>query len=176
MNKDRLTRRLPHGLITLFAAGIVLWPMVALAVPAAGGSLNLNVSGVIVDTPDCTVNSGEEVDVDFGDRVMIRKLDGVTYQRREIVYDLRCDGLAMPYLSLSIRGETAAFGSGILKTNMQELGIQLFHDDVPLRVGETLNFTYGDSPHLYAVPIAGKPEQLSEGSFKGSGTMVFAYQ
>ncbi|VDZ85066.1 fimbrial protein [Kluyvera intermedia] len=150
-----------------------------------GDTSTLTITGTVVDAPQCTVNGNGVVTVNFGDDVEIHKLDGVSYKKTKLEYKMVCTGLAKPKLKVSVTGQQAGFGSGLIYTNRTGLGIQLYHDSTPLNTGVTtvaatqVNFDYdgpGSEPLLYAVPVAQDGTRLTAGDFSGNGTLVIAYQ
>ncbi|MGA4650076.1 hypothetical protein ACK6WK_22150 [Citrobacter portucalensis] len=134
----------------------------------------VNIKGLLVEGPQCIVNGNDKVDVDFGDNLITRRIDGVEY-KTVIIYDMTCTGLAQQGLKLTING-IDGFEKGLLGTGKEGLAIRLYKDDSILNVGEATTFTYGKHPTLYAVPVAKDNTKLEAGVFFGLGTMVFAYQ
>lgn len=140
-----------------------------------GDTTTVYVTGTLVDAPQCTVNGNNKIDVDFGDDLITRLVDGVNY-RTQIIYTMSCTSLAQQGLTLTINGTDAGFGSGLLRTGKDGLGIRLYKGTTAITPGQAINFTYGSPPELYAVPVAKDNTTLTAGTFSGSGTMVFAYQ
>lgn len=150
---------------------------------AEGDTTTVTVTGFLVGAPECTVNGNNRIDVDFGEEVYIREIDGITYKRLPLAYTLSCTSLVYTKLKLAITGRPAAFGSGLLGTDKAGLGIRIFHGDTILPAGdgiaEYINFTWngsGSGPALYAVPVAEDIATLTPGAFSGSGTLVLEYQ
>lgn len=150
-----------------------------------GDTTTLTISGMVVDAPQCTVNGNNLITVDFGDDVEIHKLDGVSYKKTKLTYSMKCDGLTKPKLKISVTGQQAGFGSGLLYTNRTGLGIRMYYDSTPLNVGTSaesstsVNFDYngaGSEPLLYAVPVAQAGVRLTSGNFTGNGTLIIDYQ
>ncbi|PNF13570.1 hypothetical protein A6J71_00110 [Enterobacter cancerogenus] len=140
-----------------------------------GDTTTVYITGTLVDAPQCTVNGNNKIDVDFGDNLITRLVDGVNY-RTKIIYAMTCSSLAQQGLKLTINGTNASFGTGLLRTDKDGLGIRLFNGSTFINVGQAINFTYGSPPQLYAVPVAKDNTTLTAGNFTGTGTMVFAYQ
>ncbi|NDJ59239.1 fimbrial protein [Enterobacteriaceae bacterium 4M9] len=143
----------------------------------------ITVMGILVEAPQCTVNGNNRIDVDFGDDVYIRKIDGVTYKKTALAYSLDCASLADTKLKLAITGTPATFGNGLLNTDKSGLGIRLYHDNTVLPAGDGVaqyvNFTWSgpdSGPALYAVPVVEEGATLTPGDFSGSGTLVVDYQ
>lgn len=140
-----------------------------------GDTTTVYVTGTLVDAPQCTVNGNDKIDVDFGDDMITRLVDGVNY-KTPLIYALSCTSLAQQGLTLTINGSAASFGTGLLKTDKAGLGIRLYNGSTALIPGTPVTFTYGSPPTLYAVPVAQDNTTLTAGAFSGTGTMVFAYQ
>ncbi|WP_318373707.1 fimbrial protein [Enterobacter sp.] len=157
---------------------LIAWLLTAMAVPAMAASEDVTtvyITGTLVDAPECTVNGNNKIDVDFGDNLITRLVDGVNY-RTKIIYVLTCTSLAKQGLTLTINGTSASFDSRLLRTNKDGLGIRLYSGSTAINPGQAINFNYGSSPELYAVPVAQDNTTLTAGDFTGTGTMVFAYQ
>lgn len=150
---------------------------------AEGDTTTVTVSGVLVEAPECTVNGNNRIDVDFGEDVFIREIDGSSYKKTQLAYALSCTSLKDTKLKLAITGRPAAFGSGLLGTDKAGLGIRIYNDNTVIPAGDGVaryvNFTWngpGSGPALYAVPVAENIATLKPGAFNGSGTLVITYQ
>jgi type 1 fimbria pilin len=161
------------------AARLLLAGMIASSAGAAlaeNTTTTVYITGTLVDAPECTVNGNDQVDVNFGDDMITYQVDGTNYKER-IVYDLECSSsLSKNGLTLTLNGTTASFGSGLLKTSNNGLGIRLLNDTSTITPGQAIKFNYGNQPVLYAVPVAQNASTLSTGYFSGTATMVIAYQ
>lgn len=164
--------------------GLLLVTLQVPAQAAEGDSTTVYITGVLMDAPECTVNGNNKIDVDFGKNVNIHEIDGTTYGKTQLVYSLNCTSLTSEKLKLSVAGDPAPFGTGLLKTNKDGLGIRLYHGNTVLPAGngmaQAVNFTWlnnsGMLPPLYAVPVAQSGVRLTGGDFTGSGTLVIEYQ
>lgn len=160
---------------------LLLVPLMASSVQAEvinGDTTTLSISGILVDTPDCVVNNQNPIEVDFGEDVVISRIDGLNYKKTRILYSLLCTSLAKQGLKVTITGEPAAFNAGLLATSKPALGIQLLDESTPLTPGNSVAFNYnnGVTPELWAVLAVQNNTLPTAGSFDGSGTMVFEYQ
>ncbi|HGM5490598.1 TPA: fimbrial protein [Serratia fonticola] len=154
--------------------------LMALILPTAvfaaeGDTTTLNVSGVIIDAPQCTVNGNNLVNVNFGDTIVTRKIDGQEY-KQPIQFSLVCTSPQSTAMRLAISGEPPNFGSGLIKTDREGLGIRLFNGTTQLAAGSWVNFTYPSVPALYAAPVALNNTTLTGGTFTGQATLVINYQ
>lgn len=147
---------------------------------ASGGTRaegEMTFRGTLIEPPPCTINDGELVDVDFGDRVGINKIDGTNY-RREVQYQIECgkgSGGSIA-LTLSLKGTASGFDKQALSTNKSELGIRIYRDDEPFTPGSVLNITLDNPPRLEAVPVKKEGAVLSEGAFEAWATLQADYQ
>lgn len=60
----------------------------------AGGvaqAVEVKFSGRLVEQPDCVLNAGKDIAVNFAD-VAVKKIDGVSYKKMEIPYTVSCSG------------------------------------------------------------------------------------
>lgn len=151
------------ALITVFAQADV------------GDMTTINITGTLVDAPECTVNSNNKVDVDFGDALIARRVDGVNY-KKAIGYTLSCSSIASNGMKIAISGTAAAFGSGLIRTDKADLGIQLYRNTDKVSNGAEMMFTYPNIPVLYAVPVARDASTLTAGTFSGTASMIISYQ
>lgn len=140
----------------------------------------VTVSGTLIGAPECTVNGNNLVDVDFGDSIVTHFIDGETYMKKELIYSLSCTGLNSTRMKITVRGTEAEFGTGLIKTSIAGLGIQLMNGTTKIKAGEYINFTHDGTtsalPKLSAVLVAKDAQALKASAFTGAGTMVLGYQ
>lgn len=134
---------------------------------------NMKFHGTLVDAPDCVINGGQPIKVEFGN-VSIGKIDGVNYAE-EIKYNLSCEGGDGKQMALSITGQTdSEEGDGVLETDKRFLGLQLMNEQSKLAVGGSVTFTYPTFPVLKVVPVKASHDP-TVGEFNASATMVIAW-
>lgn len=163
----------------LFFAIFMLSLIITGRASAGEDTLNISVRGVIEDAPECTVNGNDMIDVDFGDAVYSAKIDGVSYKRQKLIYDMSCSNMLSTSLKVKVISTSGeGFESGMIGTNRDGLAIRLYSDEGVLRTDEFLNFTYNGSggPDIYAVLAAKETSEIAEGAFSGAGTLVILYQ
>lgn len=145
-----------------------------------GATTTINVSGSLVDAPECTVNGNNQIRVDFGNDVVIGRIDGTSYKKTALAYSLVCTSPLKSAMKVTINTTTpATWGTGLIQTTKTGLGLRLYNGENILPTGTAVNFTYsvgGALPALYAVPIAQSGATLTQGTFVATGTMVIAYQ
>ncbi|WP_422396826.1 fimbrial protein [Serratia ureilytica] len=146
-------------------------------VALADGDVDMTFRGTLIEPPPCTINDGERVDVDFGERVGINKVDGVNY-RQIMNYQITCDnaGSGSWALTLSLTGAVAGFDEQALQTNKTDLGIRVYQNDKPFAPGSTLAIDISNPPRLEAVPVKREGATLTEGAFESWATLRADYQ
>lgn len=141
----------------------------------AAEGVNMTFRGGLIAPPPCTINGGKKIDVDFGDRVGVNKVDGKIY-RQTIDYSITCERGALPWqMTLTLRGGVS-FERAALQTNKLDLGIRIYQNNTPFIINTPLNIVPGDLPLLEAVPIAKPGSTLIEGAFSATATLQADYQ
>lgn len=143
---------------------------------AANLSTNIQIRVTVYGEPECTLGGATTTSVDFGD-VHQAQIDGV-YKRSRINYNLICNGLYKNGLKMTLKWTNRQInGESSVITELPNLGIAIYRDGNRLSNGDSLNFTYGSPPELYAVPVKPTGVNLtSGGDFTGNVTMVLDYQ
>lgn len=158
---------------TVFLA-MLLGMMAALVQPTQ--AVQVNFQGGLVEALPCTINNGDPIEVDFGDNLVIRNLDGVRY-RKPVPYQIDCSAAGV--VRLSIKGEPSSFDNTALQTNLTGLGIRiLLGGGVPFSWQYTHfeNVDVQSPPGLSAVPVADPAQPPSPGAFTARATLLAEYQ
>ncbi len=141
---------------------------------AAGGDVTFR--GTLLEPPPCTINSGNDIHIEFGERVGIKKVDGVNYIQ-DINYDLVCEPNTHGWvLKLKLSGAHTSFDTAALQTNITDLGIQIQRDGQPFDLGSEISITPASRPVLKAVPVQRPGVLLTEGPFTAVATLQADYQ
>lgn len=158
--------------------------VLTLLMVALGGSLplaqantaNLNLMLTIITPPACTIKGGSVVDVNFGE-VQQGLIDG-SYKKTLIDYGLVCTSVASNALKMTLSWTNASLGGGdSIKTDRNNLGVAVYQGSTRLSNNASLNFTNGNPPTLYAVPVKPSGTMLTDGgSFSGYMTLTLDYQ
>jgi len=135
----------------------------------------INISGTIMAPPPCVINGDWTIQVDFGQNVVISRIDGSNYLKT-IDYTLECKSQSKNAMKMMIEGSGAEFDSGVLQTFTPNLGIALKQNGQPLRLNQWLNFTYPMQPVLQAVPVKKVGANLPTGPFFAGATLKVDYQ
>lgn len=146
-------------------------------VQAKDGEANMAFHGTLMEPPPCTINDGNQVEVDFGDRMGINKVDGENY-RQGLNYQITCDSSAGGSwaLTLSLKGSAAGFDREALLTNKGSLGIRVYQNDKPFTPNSTVKINLANPPRLEAVPIKQTGATLTEGAFEAWATLRADYE
>ncbi|HCU0429594.1 TPA: fimbrial protein [Serratia marcescens] len=133
--------------------------------------------GTLIAPPACTIDDDNQVDVNFGDRVGINKVDGVNY-RQELNYQIHCENSSSGTwaMKLSLLGSPAGFDSNALVTNKDDLGIRIYQNDKPFTPGSELAINLTSPPRLEAVPVKRGGSTLTEGVFEAWATLRADYR
>lgn len=137
---------------------------------------NMSFSGTLVEPPLCTINSGVQIDVDFGNRVGIGKIDGTRYLET-INYQVTCAPDARTWeLSLTVAGDATVFDSAAVQTDIPDLGIRILKNGQPLPLNQRVVVDPAALPTLQAVPVKAAAAVLTEGAFEAIATLRADYQ
>lgn len=133
---------------------------------------------LVVTPPECTVNGGTAMDVNFGD-IHETLIDNSNYKRLPINYTLNCANVYNNALKMTVSWNPITLnGQNVIRTNRTNLGIGIYQGTTRLSNGSVVNFTYGDGqPAFFAVPVKPVGTVLTDGgSFSGTLTFVVDYQ
>lgn len=144
---------------------------------AKDGEASMVFYGTLLTPPPCTINDGNQVEVDFGDRVGINKVDGVNY-RQPLNYQITCDKAVGGtwVLMLSLSGGSAAFDNNALLTNKSGLGIRMYQDGKSFIPNSAVKINLASPPRLEVVPVKRAGATLTEGAFEAWATLRADYQ
>lgn len=129
---------------------------------------------VALIAPACEINHGKGIEVDFGDDILSRAVNGENY-KKPLIFTLECNAAAGSAMRLRFEGSGASFDSAVVSTSMQDLGIRLLQGagaGEPLALGETVSFSWPLLPVLQVVPVKRQGAVLSAGEFSGHATLI----
>ncbi|ALL36693.1 fimbrial protein [Serratia marcescens] len=148
--------------------------LMALSDPAAAD--NMRFSGVLIEPPPCTINDGGEVDVDFGNRVGVSKVDGVNYQQ-PVNYRISCTpGAGTWNMTLAVVGTAADYDTAAVASNMDDLAVRLLQNGKRFILNQPIPINPNAKPVLEAVPVKRPGATLKEGAFEATATLLAVYQ
>ncbi len=134
----------------------------------------LSIQGTILLPPPCVINGEKPISITFNE-VLTTRVDGKNY-RQQVPYTLQCNAASSNALRMMITGGDAGFGNGALRTDIDDLGINLEADSSAFPVNTWLIFYLPEQPKLFAVPIKRPGSTLSARPFNAAATMVVDYQ
>lgn len=154
---------------------VMIWGLASLSVmlPALAPAMMVTVKATVTTAP-CIINGAQPIEVEFGD-VMTTRVDGRNHKTL-VRYTLSCSGSPANMMKLQVEGNGAPFDSTVLLTDKAGLGIELYQKDSKLPINSWLNFTQGNPPQLWAVPVKQSGFALTGGEFNANATMKVTYQ
>lgn len=141
---------------------------------AASNSAKITVKVNVVAPPPCIINHNRPIVVDFGDDVIIPRIDG-SYKKRTIQYSMDCSGSAFTSLRMQIAGKLG-FDGYALDTSKENLGVGLTRDGSRLTLNNWFYFYSGYEPVLEAVLEKRRGTSPSGGAFTAGATLMVDYQ
>ena len=143
-------------------------------------AVNVNFTGKLVEQPDCILNAGKDITVNF-DNVAVKKIDGVGYKNMEIPYSVSCSGGTPNTGQLKVMLDFVEVSWGDykpLQSSITNLGLRITQGagDTTYTSKTKLNTDENNPTKLYAVPIARPGASLVSGDFTGSATMTAIYE
>lgn len=146
------------------------------AIVKATAASNLAFGGTLIEPPACEVNAGELIDVDFGERLGIHKVDGIHYLQK-VNYSITCASGAKEWsMQLMLSGEPTAFDMAAIQTNNPDLGIRFMLNGKGFIMGESVSVDPAELPVLEVVPVKTPGATLAEGAFEATATLQAIYQ
>lgn len=132
--------------------------------------------GTLNSPPPCTINNGEQVDVDFGTRVGVNKVDGQNYMQT-VNYRITCEpGISGLAMGLKVTGSPTGFDGAALQTNIADLGIRLLQNGQAFTLNKRISIEAANPPILQAVPVKKTGVELKAGAFTVTATLLADYQ
>ncbi|OOV89395.1 MULTISPECIES: fimbrial protein [unclassified Pseudomonas] len=155
------------GLLLMLAGG---------AISAQGqAAQNMTLFGTLIEPAACTINDGGQVDVDFGNRIGVNKVDGVNYWQ-PMSYRITCDPNASTQdMTLEVVGIQADYDSAAVVSDVKDLAIQIKQNGQPFELNKPIPITRGSPPVLSAVPVKRLGAVLNEGPFEATATLRVGY-
>jgi len=146
----------------------------ALTLYTTAEAANLSFKGTLIIPAPCTINNNTEKEINFGNNLVTDKVDGVNY-RKNVNYTLVCTNPPSNALKLRLTATDAGYNNAI-KTNMPNLGIQIYNGSSVQPLNTWFNFTYPTLPVLDAVPVKKSGTTLTAGDFTATATLEVDYQ
>ena len=164
-----------RDVMKLYAGMLLLLVSATLSVPGMAAD-NMKFSGTLIEPPPCTINNDGQVDVDFGSRVGVKKVDGVNYLQ-VMNYRIKCDpSVSARDMTLEIIGTPADYDAAAVSSNVTDLAIQIKQNGVPVELNKPIHISMTTPPILSAVPVKRVGATLVEGPFEATATLRAVYQ
>ena len=144
--------------------------------------VTVHIASAILYVPDkCEVNNGKVIDVDFGES------DGININQknisRSIPVSFKCTGglfeTGKLNIKLAVSGDSASFDSNLIKTNKSELAVKFTHNNSELTPNvfySVANVNNSGDWDLEATLVSNNNQEVSEGDFQASATVVASFQ
>ena len=130
---------------------------------------------VKVLAPPCIVNGNRDIPIDFGNDIIVSRIDSRIYER-PIPYVLDCSAGTSKALKMQILGGGASFDTTVLGTSKANLAIELKSNGTKMAVNSWHNFTDPARPSLSAVLIKNRSGIVTGGAFTAKSTLLVDYQ
>jgi len=137
---------------------------------------NMLFRGTLIEPLPCTINDGGMVDVDFGERVGVNKVDGVNYLKA-MDYRITCEpGVSGLDMTLTLSGVHTGYDPAAVQTDLVDLGIRVLQNGKPFTLNMPLSIDPKNPPVLEAVPVKTPGATLKEGAFLATATLKAEFQ
>ncbi len=137
---------------------------------------NMRFQGALIELPPCVINGGEQIEVNFGERIGVGKVDGVNYLQT-VDYRLQCEpGSSGSGLGLTLMAMDSSLGRDIIMTNLYGFGIRMTLNGQPLYLNQRVLIDSANPPVMQAVPVQDPDLYLTVGAFEVMATLLADYQ
>ncbi|WP_080958683.1 fimbrial protein [Klebsiella aerogenes] len=152
---------------------------VALAAEA-GDQTTVRITGVIQARPVCTVSSGKQIQVSFGNNVAVNRVSTGEYVAN-VPYSVTCGSgnTTGAALKLRVYGSEASFDAEratVVSAQQADLGVKLYQNDVPFVLNQPITIVRTALPEIKAVLVQREGATLTEGAFTATATLRAEYQ
>lgn len=156
----------------------IAWLLVgglSLLLAASTRAVEIKIHGTLIENPPCSINNDQRVDIEFGDAVRIKQIDGVNYLQRKAI-TVSCTEDPGAGLRVRLRGTASDFDNTALSTSVNGLGVRFKLNEQALNVNSTLDIHYPEALELSAVPVKQPGADLKAGEFDASASLLLEYQ
>lgn len=185
MNVQQWKKRQPYR--RHFVAFVVLFGLFHFLSASGYAEGDMTFRGTLIAPPPCKVDDTQSLDVYFGDRLGVNKVNGVEYAK-QLNYTLDCEDTSSLgwKLLLTLDGSPALFDGDIFKINSlgankdneDNLGIRIYQEDgTTFKPNSQIEIRDAQNPpKLMAVPVKRAGSTLVEGDFETFVTLQAHYQ
>lgn len=143
---------------------------------AVADTAAMSFSGTLNDPPACVINNGEQIDVDFGERVGISKVDGQNYLQT-VNYRIDCEpGSSGQTLGLTLVAASSVFDAAAVPTTVPDLAVRLLLAGNAFVLNKRVAIDAANPPVLQAVPVKRQGATLKPQAFSAQATLLADYQ
>ncbi|MDT3252437.1 fimbrial protein [Serratia sp. root2] len=160
--------------------GIVGLACMGLLTSTVAQAVNVQFTGKLVEAPECTVNAGKDIAVNF-DTIDVKKIDGANYKKMEIPYTVSC-GKDPGYGQIKVMMDFMEVSWGDykpLQSSIPNLGLRITQGTGDTTYVSKTKLAIGDAANptkLYAIPISRPGASLVAGDFSGGATLTVMYE
>ncbi|CAI1763550.1 fimbrial protein [Serratia marcescens] len=143
---------------------------------AADNEAGLSFSGTLNEPPSCVINNGQRIEVDFGQKVGIGKVEGRNYLQT-VNYRIECEpGGNGQALGLTMVATASGFDNAAVPTNVPDLAVRLLLAGNAFVLNKRVAIDAANPPTLQAVPIKRPGAGLTPQAFSANATLLADYQ
>lgn len=137
---------------------------------------NFTLKGTLLEPPKCGFNGGMNSLVEFGNRIGVKKVDGINYKQK-IPYLMYCEPESKPWeMAFILTGIVTDYDDAAIQTNIDGLGIRILINGKPFKVDKLAPIDFSKPPLLEAVPVKRPGSTLTAGAFESMATIGINYQ
>ena len=167
-SRDRVYGLQGGALLVLFLVAQGVWAT------QNGDRVDVNFTGRMEASTQCTVNEGQPVEVHFGN-VGIKKVESGKYLE-PVPYRLDCGSAnSTNTVSLKLKAIPAAWDAHAMSTSAEGLGVYILHAGDPIELNSALPVDPADPPMFEALLVQDPTAALSEQPFSATGTLLAEY-
>lgn len=167
--------------------GLIALSVGYITIPLGIAAGDMTFRGTLIAPPPCKVDDSKTIEVYFGDKLGVNKINGVDYAK-PLMYSLDCNDTSSHSwkLLLTLSGTPASFDPMVFKTqslgsnkvNENNLGIRIYQEDgTVFKPNSQIEIRNAQNPpKLMAVPVKRAGSTLIEGGFETLLTLQAHYQ
>ncbi|MBH3259024.1 fimbrial protein [Serratia marcescens] len=146
----------------------------ALQVRAASDAV-MSFTGTLNEPPACVINNGQQIDVDFGERVGIGKVDGQNYLQT-VGYHIDCEPGSGQTLGVTVVAAASSFDAAAVPTSVPDLAVRLLLGGSAFELNRRVSIDAANPPQLQAVPVKRAGAMLKPAAFSAQALLMADYQ
>ncbi|GDX05305.1 exotoxin [Buttiauxella sp. A111] len=132
--------------------------------------IDMNLYGVLIAPPVCTIPGNSIIYVDLGDKILNSRINGLNYLT-DFSIPLSCTG-SPAGVNMSINGTEASFGNKVLKASKDGLGVRFIRNGASQPINSWFAVDYRQSVALQVAPVREAGSVISGGYFNATATVT----